>query len=969
MSYRIALLFAAGAGAAYGDDKPRLVVQLGHPDGFFEAALSGDSRSLVTRGPGVDALIRWDVPTGRQLATLRLGDGFTSPPVAAPDGTVRRRRVRRPGLPRRLRHREGRLQIRGAEQGGPQRRVHPHGRHLLTTGDDAPLRVFDAGTGQLLKTYPVPPRAGKMTASRGGTTAFVWDYREGVLLDLATGNVLRTFAGASGNCVRAAFGPGDAEIVIRHSDHTIRAWDPAVGEVAVGPVERRRLAVPATSNFPCLAVAPDGRTVLTCERNDSVRLSDPADGKLVREFGRGDKFVWAAFADGKTVLAATLASVRLYDATGGEKARVAAGREGGGVNHVLSLDVSPDGGRLLASNKNGTVAVWDLAAGRVGRTVGVPGTEVARAVFSPDGTQILAACGDNVVRLWDADTGKLLRTFRGHASGGVYACAFGPDGTRVYSGGYDQSFRAWDAATAEEIYSRPRLGAGVRSIAISPDGRLAAVGLNSEPRPGRDPGRGDGPPAEAARNARRDLPTPFSPDGDRIAVPGPKGTAVVAEVATGKALASFDVFDGRVSATAFSPEGTRVLAGGLTRHHEAKLFRVADGKCLTKFVGHDGEVTCFAYVRGRFPASGSRDGTVRVWHPATGRELCRLVAFDDGTWAVVDPDGRYDASGGDAAGLHWVVGDEPVALAQLKERYYEPKLLAKVLGFDKEPLREVAAFANPKLDPALELGPFDGGKFAVALTNRGGGIGKVVVRVNGKEMASDARPRGSDPDARRLELTVDVAGDPRVEPGKTNRVEVVAYNADGSLAGRGAVREFDAEGAAEVEKPALWAVVCGVSDYRGDKIDLKYAAKDADDFAAALEIGGLGLFGKGRVHVARLTTTEAKTPPTRDNLVAALRALRASKPADVVVVYLAGHGVGRGGEYYYLTADAASADPTDPEVRRTTSVSSGELADALRLAPARKQALILDTCASGTLADRLTEKREASGSQVRGLEA
>ena len=82
------------------------------------------------------------------------------------------------------------------------------------------------------------------------------------------------------------------------------------------------------------------------------------------------------------------------------------------------------------------------------------------------------------------------------------------------------------------------------------------------------------------------------------------------------------------------------------------------------------------------------------------RELCRLVSFDKGEWAVVDPVGRYDASnGGDVEGLHWVVGNEPIALNQLKERYYDPGLLAKHLGFNKEPLRDVAAFTDVQALP------------------------------------------------------------------------------------------------------------------------------------------------------------------------------------------------------------------------------------------------------------------------------
>src|SRR5205823_6461103 len=125
----------------------------------------------------------------------------------------------------------------------------------------------------------------------------------------------------------------------------------------------------------------------------------------------------------------------------------------------------------------------------------------------------------------------------------------------------------------------------------------------------------------------------------------------------------------------------------------------------------------------------------------------------------------------------------------------------------------------------------------VTLTNRGGGIGRVVVLINGKEQTADARPRGgADANTDNLRLQLDLANDPRVEPGKENRVEVIAYNAEGYLSSRGLQRVFTAPGKAAVEAPHLWAIIVGVSKYRGEAINLRYAAKDAEDFAHGLRI-------------------------------------------------------------------------------------------------------------------------------------
>ena len=257
------------------------------------------------------------------------------------------------------------------------------------------------------------------------------------------------------------------------------------------------------------------------------------------------------------------------------------------------------------------------------------------------------------------------------------------------------------------------------------------------------------------------------------------------------------------------------------------------------------------------------------------------------------------------------------------------------------------------------------GKTKLTVTDRGGGIGKVVVLVNGKERSADARPAGTAADAKEVTVEVDLKGDKRVEPGKRNRVEVVAYNADGSVASRGAVREFDDAGAVAPAPPTLWAVVCGVSEYANPKLNLRYSGKDADDFAAALKVGGERLFGA--VHV-KLTLLSASQPaagkPGRDNLMNALDGLKASNPADVVVVYLAGHGVNHAGpdepDYYFLTADATSANLVG-DAERGRAVSSKALVEALKVVPARKQVLVLDTCASGKLVEKMAESRGVSG--------
>ena len=98
---------------------------------------------------------------------------------------------------------------------------------------------------------------------------------------------------------------------------------------------------------------------------------------------------------------------------------------------------------------------------------------------------------------------------------------------------------------------------------------------------------------------------------------------------------------------------------------------------------------------GKQVLSGGGDGTSRLWDRASGKELCQIVCFHDGSSVVVDLEGRYDPSiGGEVAGLHWIFPDEPfrpLPLELFLRDYYEPRLFSRILeGKRIKPVRPLA---------------------------------------------------------------------------------------------------------------------------------------------------------------------------------------------------------------------------------------------------------------------------------------
>ncbi len=184
---------------------------------------------------------------------------------------------------------------------------------------------------------------------------------------------------------------------------------------------------------------------------------------------------------------------------------------------------------------------------------------------------------------------------------------------------------------------------------------------------------------------------------------------------------------------------------------------------------------------GKFKIS-SNNGRWTIYDNKNGVEVCSLISMNGNNWAVVSPDGRFDASEGALKSMHYAYGLEVINLEQLKEDYYEPGLLQKLLGYSQEPLRPIVLLKDVKLYPEIVEQKFDSntGKLTIKLKNRGGGIGKTEVFVNGKRVVEDARDEKlkQNPDVAAdqiVSLTVDLSASNFVK-GKENLIKVVTSN-------------------------------------------------------------------------------------------------------------------------------------------------------------------------------------------------
>ncbi len=408
------------------------------------------------------------------------------------------------------------------------------------------------------------------------------------------------------------------------------------------------------------------------------------------------------------------------------------------------------------------------------------------------------------------------------------------------------------------------------------------------------------------------------------------------------------------------------------KHYSAKT-----GKLKTTFPGHSGFVFDVEFVNGKM-LTASIDGVIKIWtlDGKSTEPAGMLIPLSNDQYVVTTPAGLFDATPEAMNLLHYVKEGELINLEQIKESYYEPKLFSKLLELNSEPIRTSDNLANVKLHPKLSLKhPLkNDGKLGINLGNNGGGIGRVIILINGKEVSSDVRSgANSKPDASSLEIDYDITDHPFLYNDRVNKITIKAYNTDGTLStDEKSLYVFGEE--KSLEAPNLYAVIAGSSDYDGESLDLKFAAKDATDLANALQLSAAKYLGTEKTNITLLTTDQEESKwPTKANIRKAFENYQTkAKANDILLVYLSGHGVNHAGDmsdFYYLTCTAGSGDMNNTVLREEAAISSSEFTEYIKAVPALKQILIIDACHSGRLASSLASSRSAmSSTQIRALE-
>lgn len=141
----------------------------------------------------------------------------------------------------------------------------------------------------------------------------------------------------------------------------------------------------------------------------------------------------------------------------------------------------------------------------------------------------------------------------------------------------------------------------------------------------------------------------------------------------------------------------------------------------------------------------------------------------------------------------------------------------------------------------------------------------------------------------------------------------------------------------------LYLLSVGINRYRNPEVpELSNAVNDAKGMAEVTVWERYRLFNK--IQATVLIDAEASLYDIR---AAFARTAALVKPEDVIVLFLAGHGVALEGRYYFLPHDVSA--PT-PEAIKASGLGHDALAELLATLPTTRAAVIIDTCFAGAFA-------------------
>jgi WD40 repeat protein len=355
-----------------------------------------------------------------------------------------------------------------------------NGRWMASTSKDNTLRIWDAETGALQRTFQDD------SSSTGGIASVTFSHDSQWLaysfqntvkvLNAETGNLQWTLEGHIGWVQSIKFAYDNRSLASAsayNGDRIIRIWDIDTG------VFYRKLDPPGYRSVHSLAFANQTERLASCT-DDHIHIWDTRTGALEQQLedhtDRGGNFQAAAFSHDDSQLVCSCSRKVLIWHT-----------DSWTVHHILDGDTafsttdcftkalswSGDSHWVASGSTDGSVQIWDVEAGMLRQTLKGHAGWVESLTFSHDSQRLAsAAFQDNIIRVWDVES-STQASLQDHDDG-INGLSLSSDGLWLAAACGNKTARIWNAQTGNIRWTLGGHLGPVLSVVFSPDCRHLA---------------------------------------------------------------------------------------------------------------------------------------------------------------------------------------------------------------------------------------------------------------------------------------------------------------------------------------------------------------------------------------------------------------------------------------------------------------------------------------------------------------